>query len=104
MSSATILNFYESLGFEETEIEDELTTLGLEITPEGHYALITDSDGAMPENLKQEVIFAYYTPDGAFLWSASFKSSYIFKDIWTEAPTPEAKLDAILKYRASNEL
>ncbi|HWR43026.1 hypothetical protein [Sporomusa sp.] len=103
MSSEPILEFYESLGFEETEIEDGLIVLGIELTPEGNYALITDDEGTMPKSLNQGAIFAYYTPDGSFLWSASFKSSTAFKELWTGAQTNEARLDAIVKHREANE-
>ncbi|HWR10110.1 hypothetical protein [Sporomusa sp.] len=103
MSSETIISFYESLGFEETEIEDSMVVLGIELTPAGNYALITNDEGTMPKDLNQGIIFAYYTPEDSYLWSASFKSSTAFKELWTEAPTNETRLDAIVKHREANE-
>lgn len=99
MSDESVLTFYEDLGFEETAIEDDLTALSLEVDPQGSYALITDEEGAVPETLKQAVVFACYTPEGAFQWSASFKNSYVFKDIWAGSQPTEQKLDAIQKRR-----
>lgn len=99
MSDENILDFYEGLGFEETAIEDGLTALSFEIDPQGSYVLLTDEEGAVPETLRQTVVFACYTPEGAFQWSASFKNSYVFKDIWSESQTTEQKLDAIQKRR-----
>ena len=99
VSDENILEFYETLGFEETDIEDGLTALYLEIDPQGNYALITNEEGAVPETLKQAVVFACYTPEGAFQQSASFKNSYVFKEIWSSAQTVEQKLDAIQKRR-----
>lgn len=103
MSSETVMDFYGTLGFEEAEIEDGLDALLFELTPDGSYVLLTTEDGTIPDNLREAVIFACYTPEGAFLWSASFKNSYIFKDIWSEPPTPEDKLDAVRKHRENNE-
>lgn len=102
MSNENVMEFYETLGFEETEVDDGFTALFFELAPEGIYALITDEDGAIPQSLKQSVILACYSPEGAFLWSTSFKNSYLFKDCWSEAPAPELKLDALLKYRESS--
>ncbi|MDF2572765.1 MAG: hypothetical protein K0R55_4369 [Sporomusa sp.] len=104
MSDNTILEFYEAMGFEETEIEDGLVVLGIELTKEGNYALLTDAEGNMPKNPTQEIVFAYYTPDDSFLWSASFKNSTIFKELWTGAQTAEAKLNAIVQYRKEREV
>lgn len=102
--SNSLLAFYETLGFEETEIEDGLVILGIELTPEGNYALLTDTEGTMPQKLDQAVIFAYYSPEDAFLWSASFKNSTVFKEIWTKSSTTEDKLAAITNYRHANEV
>lgn len=99
MSDESVLDFYEPLGFEETDIEDGLTALYFEIDPQGSYALITNDEGSVPATLKQAVVFACYTPEGAFQQSASFKNSYVFKDIWSGPPTVEQKLDAIQKRR-----
>ena len=99
VSGEAVLDFYESLGFEETDIEDDLTALYFETDPQGSYVLMTNEEGAIPETLKQAVIFACYTPEGAFQWSASFKNSYVFRDIWSGAQTPQEKLDAVGKRR-----
>ena len=99
MSDESVLTFYEALGFEETDIEDDLTALSLEIDPQESYVLITNEEGAIPETLKQAVIFAYYTPEGAFQWSAGFKNSFVFRDIWSKSQSPEEKLAAIGKRR-----
>lgn len=98
-----IMEYYESLDFEETEIEDGLTALAFEFSQDGSYALLTNEDGAIPENLKQRIIFAYYTHDGAFQWSISFKNSYVFKDVWTESQSPDHKLNTMLKRLPSVE-
>lgn len=97
MSDESVLDFYKPLGFEMTDIEDDLTALSFEIDPEGSYVLLTNEEGVLPETLKQSVIFAYYTPEGAYQWSASFKNSYVFKDIWSGSQSTEQKLDAIQK-------
>lgn len=102
--SDSIVSFYESLGFEQTEIEDNLVVLGIELTAEGDYALITDDNGKMLENLNQAVTFACYTPDDSYLWNASFKNSALFKEIWDAVATTEEKLAAIRKHREANEL
>lgn len=102
--SNNIVEFYESLGFEETEIEDGQIVLGIELSADGAYALLTDADGKMPQGPNQEIIFACYTPEDSFLWSASFKNSTKFKELWTEAQTHEDKLAAIVKYREANQV
>ena len=99
VSDESVLDFYGALGFEETDIEDGLTAFYLEIDSQGSYVLITNDEGGIPESLKQPVIFACYTPEGAFQHSASFKNSYVFKEIWSSAQTVEQKLDAIQKRR-----
>lgn len=103
MSNNSMVEFYEMLGFEEIEIEDGLIVLGLEVTPEGHYALVTDDEGTMPKTSSQGIIFAYYTADDVFLWSAGFKNSNVFKKIWDSTQAITAKLDAIMEYRKENE-
>jgi hypothetical protein len=99
VSDGTVLEFYEALGFEETEIEDALTALSLEVDPQGSYVLITNEEGEIPETLRQTIIFACYTPEGAFQWSASFKNSFLFKDIWSGDQNVQQKLEAIAKRR-----
>jgi len=53
--------------------------------------------------LKTPVIFACYTEEGSFLWSAGFKNSYLLKEIWSEPQTAEQKLNAIKKYKDANQ-
>lgn len=101
--SDNLLKFYQSLGFEEIEFEDGQMVLGIELTPEGAYALLTDAEGLMPKNPNQEVIFAYYTPEDSYLWSASFKNSTVFEKLWSESATPETKLTAIINHRETNQ-
>lgn len=103
MSNETIITFYAALGFEETEIDDGLLVPGIELTPAGNYALITDDEGTVPKSLNQGIIFAYYTAEDSYLWSASFKSSAAFKELWTGVQTNEARLDAIRQHREANE-
>lgn len=102
--SDSIVRFYEALGFEETEIEDNLVVMGIELSAEGDYALITDDNGIMPTNLNQSVTFACYTPNDSYLWNASFKNSTVFKEVWESATSIEEKLAAIRKHREANEL
>jgi len=104
MSDENLMDFYASLGFEEAEVEDGLDALFFELTPDGSYVLITTEDGTIPENLRVAVIFACYSPEGSFLWSASFKNSYVFRDIWSQETTAEQKLNAVLKHRDANSL
>ncbi|CQR74203.1 hypothetical protein SOV_23300 [Sporomusa ovata DSM 2662] len=101
--SDNMLELYQSLGFEETEVEDGQPVLGIELTPEGAYALLTDAEGLMPKTPNQEIIFAYYTPEDSYLWSASFKNSTVFKNLWTAAATIEDKLTAITNHREANQ-
>jgi hypothetical protein len=103
MNAAAVTDFYKPLGFEETEIEDSLMALACEFNTDGHYGLITDEDGAIPASVKQPIVFAYYTPEGSFLWSTSFKNSYLFQDIWSEEQTPEQNLAALQNYRKSKD-
>jgi hypothetical protein len=98
MSKVSPKDFFQALNFEETEIEDKLMALSCEFE-DGSYGLITDEEGALPESVNQPIVFAYYTPEDSFLWSTSFKNSYIFKDIWSAEQTAEQNLAALLKYR-----
>lgn len=91
--------FYETLGFSEIEIEDGLTALYFEISPDGEYFLLTDENGSMPATLKQGVILACYSPQDAFLWSTSFKNAQVFKETWSEGRTAAEKGEAVQKYR-----
>jgi hypothetical protein len=103
MSDENLFDFYETLGFEETDIEDGLTALFFELDSGGSYSLITNEDGAIPETLKERVVFACYSPDGAFLWSVGFKNSYVFRDTWAGSETAGQRLAAVEKYRAGLE-
>lgn len=101
--SSEVTGFYETLGFEEMEIEDGLTALAFEFSPDESFALLTDEDGAIPDNLKQRVIFAYYTAEGIFRWSIGFKNSHVFQNVWSEQATPERKLAMMQNYRRNKE-
>lgn len=104
MSSENVLDFYKELGFEEIDVEDGLTAFFIETAPDGSYALLTDDNGAMPLHLRKVVVvFACYSPAGAFLWSASFKNSFLFKDIWLQSEDIAGKLTAIKLHREQNE-
>lgn len=102
--SQTVLTFYEELGFEEIEVDDNLTALFYELTEEGTYALITNDDGLMPESLEDVVIFACYREDGAYIWSASFEDSHDFAGLWQAGNDVEEKLAAIERHRQEQEL
>ena len=99
-----VMNFYEDLGFEEAQIEDGLTALFFEVSPDGSYALLTNDSGAIPESLRQPLIFACYTEAGAFLWSTSFKNSYLLQETWVQEQDPVKKFEAVQNYRKANEV
>ncbi len=99
MEDGNARDFFAALGFEETEIEDGLTALCCETDEDGGYALVTDDEGAVPENLKRAVVFACYTPEGAFAWSAGFKHAYVFRDVWAKPATVAEKVAALRKRR-----
>ncbi len=99
MEDGNARDFFAALGFEEIEIEDGLTALCCETDEAGGYALVTDDGGAVPENLKQAVVFACYTPEGAFMWSAGFKHADVFRDVWAKPATVAEKVDAVRKRR-----
>ena len=98
-----VLSFYQELGFEEIDIEDNLTALFIETGEDGSYALLTDDNGEMPKQLRQTVFFACYSAAGAFQWSASFKNSFLFKDTWLRSDTITDKLEALRLHREQNE-
>lgn len=102
--SNEVLEYYQNLNFTETEIEDGLTALAFDFAHDESYTLLTTEEGTLPTGLKQPVLLTYYSPEGAFQWSVSFKNAYVFKDIWSAAIDPEHKLAAVLEYRASREL
>jgi hypothetical protein len=98
MQEENVLEFLQALGFEEIDIEDGLTALSVEFGPEGNYALITSEEGTLPEKLKQLLVFAYYTPEGAYQWSVSFKNAYVFQDIWSTGESLGQKCEAVRQY------
>lgn len=98
MAEENVLDFFQALGFEEIEIEDGLTALAAELNPDGSYALITSEEGALPERLKQFLLFACYRPDGAYRWSVGFKNALVFKEIWSQGETTEQKFEAVRTY------
>lgn len=105
MSSENVLDFYKELGFEEIDVEDGLTAFFIETASDGSYALLTDDNGVMPLHLRKVVVvFACYSSAGAFLWSSSFKNSFLFKDIWLQAEDIAGKLAAIKLHREQNEI
>ena len=101
--SDNVLEIYQPLGFEEVETEDGQLVLGIEFTPDGAYALLTDAEGSMPKSTTQEIIFACYTADDAFEWSASFKNTTVFKELWLKEQSTEGRLSAIQKHREANQ-
>lgn len=98
-----VLAFLQELGFEEIDIEDGLTALAVEFEPDGDYALITNSEGLLPETLKQSLVFACYTAEGAYQWSASFKNAAAFKNIWSSGESLAQKCEAVRQYALSKE-
>lgn len=103
MTDSTVLDFFEPFGFYETEIEDGCTALLLETIENGDYALITDGNGTMPNSLEEEIIFAYYTEDGAFSWSVSFEDSHQLLDLLSDNPESDHIVDIVKKYRDSGD-
>ena len=94
-----ILDYFTVLGFEEIPIEEGLTGLSFEDGPDGEYALITNEDGLLPTSLDTPLLIAFYTPEGAFLWSTGFKNAIQFKEIWTPGSTYVEKLQATQQHR-----
>ncbi|HWR40770.1 MAG TPA: hypothetical protein VN611_14850 [Patescibacteria group bacterium] len=82
MAKQDVIAYYNEDKFYEGDIEDGLTALLYERDEDGDYVIITDSNGGFPENLDQEIIFAYYREDGTFLWSVTFETSREFREIW----------------------
>ena len=99
MTITAPLELYTTLGFEEIDVEDNLTALFCETNTDGSYVLLTDEEGCTPTNLKKPVILALYTPEGSYQWSASFKNSYLFQETWSIGSTMAEKLAAILAHR-----
>ncbi len=94
-----VLEFFTALGFEEIPIEEGLTGLSFENGPDGEYALITNEDGLLPTSLETPLLVAYYTPQGAFLWSTGFKNAVQFREIWLTGTTYAEKLQAAQHHR-----
>ena len=102
--SRSLTDFYEDLGFEEIEVDDNQTAFFYELSEEGTYALITDDEGVLPASLEDRVIFACYREDGAYIWSTSFETYQTFADLWKSFETIEEKLAALEKHREETEL
>jgi hypothetical protein len=92
-------DFFAALGFEEIEIEDGLTALCCETDEAGGYALVTDDGGAVPENLKQAVVFACYTPEGGVHVERRLQARVCVPRRVGEAATVAEKVDAVRKRR-----
>ena len=99
MITDIVAEFFTALGFEEVEIEDNLTALGIDTDSEENYLLLTDEEGKIPETLKQRIVLAYYSADGAYQWSAGFKNAYVFKEVWMASVNLADRLSAMQEYR-----
>lgn len=97
--SQHIRDFFAALGFEEIPIEEGLTALSFEESPEGEYTLVTDEDGGLPQALDNPLLLAGYSAEGAFQWSTGFKNADQFQDIWASGQTYAEKMQAIQKHR-----
>jgi hypothetical protein len=95
MSDKTVQEFYEELGFEEIETEEQATAFYYEKIPGGIYALVTDEEGGLPQTLRQRIIFAAYSPEDAYSWSVEFKNSYLFQELWVQAQNSEDKFAVV---------
>lgn len=104
MMNTQVQELYTLLGFELTDIEDELEALFMETDGDGQYVLLTNEEGMLPANLEEPVVLALYSPTGAYQWSATFKTSRVFQTLWTSYEKIEEKLPAILAYRSTNEI
>ena len=93
------LDYFAALGFEEIPIEEGLTALSFEDGPDGEYALITNEDGSLPQSLEAPLLLAFYSAEGAFLWSTGFKNAEQFKPIWLNATTYAEKKLAAQQHR-----
>lgn len=103
MDDNSLLEAYEPFDFYETEIEDGYSALIYEPLGKDDYVLITDTDGTMPVDLEQEIIFAAYTPDGVFAWSVGFENSPQFLDLLNKHPKSDNIMDIVKKYRDSGD-
>lgn len=95
----TILDFFSRLGFAEIPIEEGLTGLSFEESPESEYALVTNEDGLLPTSLEAPLLLAFYTPAGSFLWSTGFKNAAQFEGIWLQGSTYAEKMQATARHR-----
>lgn len=102
MTTDSVADFFAALGFEEVEIEDNLTVLGIDADADENYILLTDEEGAMPATLRQRIVLAYYTADGAYQWSVGFKNAYLFKEVWSSCTDLIARVAALQQYRADH--
>ena len=103
MIDNALLDAYEPFDFFETEIEDGCMALIYEPTPNEEYALITDVDGTMPEDLDQEIIFAMYTSDGAFAWSVGFENSHHLLELLNNHAKNDNLVEIVKKFRDSGD-
>lgn len=94
-----MLAYFAELGFEETEIEDGLTALCFEESPDGSYVLLTDEEGSWPGSLDVPLTLACYSPENAFCWSVGFKTAATFKAVWTSGGSFAEKIARVQSLR-----
>ena len=99
IENQAILDYFLALGFEEIPIEEGLTALSFEEKPDGEYALITNEDGGLPESLEIPLMLAFYTAQGAFLWSTGFKNAAQCKEVWSKGETYAEMMEAAKQHR-----
>ena len=97
MAKEDVIAYYSGDDFYEGAIEEGLTALLYDIKDSEDYVIITDGNGGLPESLEQEIIFACYRGDGAFLWSVTFESSRQFQEIWRRGGDGLAAVEAFRK-------
>jgi len=97
--NSQIIEFFAPLGFQEIEIEDELTALCFEEAPDSEYVLLTNEEGILPGSLAAPLILAGYSAEGAFLWSTGFKNAAQFREVWSAGRTSVEKIQAVQKHR-----
>ncbi len=103
MTDNALFEAYDPFDFFETEIEDGCTALMYELIPNEEYALITNVDGTMPEDLDQEIIFAAYTADGAFAWSVGFETSHHLLELLNNQPKNNNLMEIVKTFRDSGD-
>lgn len=99
----TIDAMLETLGFVPYETEGGGSEFTCDIDDAGNFATLTDMEGLAPTRLQQSVLFTYYTADGSFKWSTSFKSLSLFTECWEAAASLPEKVAAVEAYRRSQE-